>query len=92
MNDLLVPGIFIKTKGARDHVGLRRIVTVCGSSLMVDHYRWKNYHSKISGTIQRVFVAERVPFSSVVNINKVVKIYDLDSQNIYKGERKVILQ
>lgn len=80
---VLTEGTFVKTKGARDRVGLRRIAAVGeyynGSKyLIVDHYRW--IKKKNGDKVVQVFTfhpngaldyAERVKFDVVGNMIKI---------------------
>lgn len=73
---MLTEGTFVKTKGARDRVGLRRIAAIgeyynCSKYLIVDHYRWtkKKNGDKVE------WYPERTPYSSQVNIDKVVRVF-----------------
>ena len=75
-------GMYIKTKGARDRSGLRKIVAIevtpyHGTYLLVDHYKWRP--EKRDGLKMRV--AERAPYASRVMLNKVVKVYEMSALN-----------
>lgn len=90
MDNGLVIGAFIKTTDARDQVGLRRIISVCGSGLMVDHFRWKMVKvTNEDGSVKKQFFAERRPYSSVVSVQKVIRVYTLDHNLKHISERKV---
>jgi len=78
----LKPGMFVKTRGASDRVGLRRIAAILDNGhLLVDHYTWqrsKNWHEE-----PKVFRAVRAPYASVIMRDKVAKIVNLDENFIF---------
>lgn len=92
--DLLKPGTFIKTKGARDRVGLRKIVEVRNADtpyphLLVDHYQWVLVSKEVvDGKIRRKFRAKRSPYASEVLADKVIRIYTLDDTLMFVKEEK----
>lgn len=87
MNDLdrLFPGTFIKTRGARDRVGLRKIVEVKkwsrGTVLLVDHFSWAMKKETLpDGSVVKKYSVVRQPYSSEVGADKVIRIYHLDKE------------
>ncbi len=90
----LKPGTFIKTKGARDRVGLRKIVEVRNADtayphLLVDHYNWVLVSREVvDGKRRRKFRAKRAPYASEVLAEKVIRIYTLDDTLMFVKEEK----
>lgn len=73
----LMVGMYVKTKGARDRVGLRKIAGFVDGDLLVDHYRW---HVERNEGPARAWprIAVRMPYASLVMANKVVRVYELN--------------
>ena len=92
--ELLKPGTFVKTKGARDGVGLRKIVEVRNADtpyphLLVDHYNWVLVSKEVvDGKVRRKFRAKRAPYASEVLADKVIRIYILDETLLFVKEEK----
>lgn len=78
--EIVKAGDWIRTKGARDRIGLRRVVEVTKhGDLLVDHYRWKNHLiPKEDGTFQIMHSVERAPYSSYVMPNKIIRLFEFD--------------
>ena len=71
----------MKTRGARDRVGLRRIVSEYYGRWLVEHYRWKK-------TPDGKYQAVRKPYSSDVGKDKVCLVYTMtDDLILIKQER-----
>lgn len=88
--DQLKPGMFIKTRGARDRVGLRKIVEIKWNrwadryELFVDHYRFE----PVMHQGKRRFRAVRKPYCSEVLADKVQYIYKQDEDGLFCGKEK----
>lgn len=96
----MTPGTFIKTKGARDGIGLRKIIEDRGSEFLVDHYRWERVTADESCGSRKVVISPRtkkksnfkvvrVPYSSLVMKNKVIRVYDIDSDGFLCNEERM---
>lgn len=81
---MLKPGMFVKTRGARDASTFRRIVEVNEDTLLVDHYYWKK--TRVNGALKHM--ATRMSHSSDVGKNKVTKIFEVDSDLCFVKEVK----
>lgn len=75
---LLQPGMWVRTKGARDGYGFRKIVKVrpdpfYGCTLLVDHYKPTRRSSKL-----HPIRLTRAPYASEVMATKVIEVLEVE--------------
>jgi hypothetical protein len=88
----VVPGAFVKVTGARDGVGLRKIVEIREfehphwNVAVVDHYQWEH---RTGPNGKKIFTAVRKPYASEVMLSKIRIIYTLNENNELISQDKV---
>lgn len=81
----LRPGDVVKVKGARDGVGLRKVISIdlFTNTAMVDHYRWRKDAGKMDSNI---YTIERIPYSSVVKIKNISHRIIMSGNSMFNSE------